>query len=78
MRILDYKDKRLMFYCEKCDIYGEYDLQSVLSDNCAVDVEVFCDNCGASEVVYILICYNQSLATVLQAQLNNLKEKRLI
>lgn len=76
MRIIDYENKRLTFYCEQCNIYGEYDLQSILSDNCAVDVEVFCDNCGASGIVYILICYDQSLATILQAQLNNLKEKR--
>jgi len=78
MQIISYDNKILSFYCEHCDIHGEYDLSSILTDNCVVDVDVICDKCGDSNVVYILICYDQSIAPLLEAKLASIKEERYI
>lgn len=64
------------FYCDKCDFHGEYDITNLLTDNCAVDVDIVCDICGDSRVLYMLRCKDPAQAKELNAKLEFLKIKR--
>jgi len=77
MVIVDYDGNDVVkFYCDKCDFHGEYDVQSVVSDNCAVDIDVMCELCGDIYVLYVLKCKDPAQAKELNARLDFLKYKR--
>lgn len=77
MIVVDYDHKYVVkFYCDKCDFHGEYDISSLLSDNCAIDVDVICELCGDSYVLYVLKCKDPAQAKELNARLEFLKIKR--
>lgn len=75
MRIIEYINGCLKFYCEKCDFYGEYDINNLLEDNCTFKVVVVCELCNDFKNVYILRCKDQSESLRLNAEFQNLKEK---
>jgi hypothetical protein len=64
------------FYCDKCDFHGEYDITNLLTDNCAIDVDVICDVCGDTRVIYVLRCKDPAQAKELNARFEFLKIKR--
>lgn len=64
------------FYCSKCDFYGEYNIKSLLNDNCVCDVDIVCDMCGGTTVLYVLKCSDPAQAKELNARLEFLKCKR--
>ena len=77
MIVVDYDSQYVVkFYCDKCNFHGEYDISSLLSDNCAIDVDVICDLCGDSYVLYVLKCKDPAQAKDLNALLRFLKIKR--
>jgi len=77
MIVVDYNHQDVVkFYCSKCDFHGEYDITSLLTDNCAVDVDIVCDVCGDSYVLYVLKCNDAGQAKELNAKLGVLKTKR--
>jgi len=77
MIVVDYDHQYVVkFYCDKCDFHGEYDISSLLTDNCAIDVDVICDLCGDSYVLYVLKCTDAAQAKELNARLEFLKIKR--
>lgn len=77
MIVVDYDNNYVVkFYCDKCDFHGEYDISSLLTDNCAVDIDVICDLCGDSYVLYVLKCKDPAQAKELNARLEFLKIKR--
>ena len=77
MIVVDYDHQYVVkFYCDKCDFHGEYDISSLLTDNCAVDIDVICDICGDSYVLYVLKCKDPAQAKELNARLEFLKIKR--
>jgi len=77
MIVVDYDHQYVVkFYCDKCDFHGEYDISSLLTDNCAVDIDVICDLCGDSYVLYVLKCKDPAQAKELNARLEFLKIKR--
>jgi hypothetical protein len=77
MIVVDYDNQSVVkFYCDKCNFHGEYDISSLLTDNCAVDVDVICDLCGEYYVLYVLKCKDAAQAKELNARLEFLKIKR--
>jgi hypothetical protein len=77
MVIVDYDGKNVVkFYCKKCDFHGEYDVQFLVSDNCAVDIDVICELCGDTYILYVLKCIDPAQAKELNARLEFLKYKR--
>lgn len=77
MIVVDYDHKYVVkFYCDKCDFHGEYDISSLLTDNCAIDVDVICDLCGDCYVLYVLKCKDPVQAKDLNARLEFLKITR--
>jgi hypothetical protein len=77
MIVVDYDHQYVVkFYCDKCDFRGEYDISNLLTDNCAIDVDVICDLCGDSRVLYVLKCEDEAQAKELNAKLAFLKIMR--
>ena len=77
MIVVDYDDNSVVkFYCDKCDFHGEYDISSLLTDNCAVDIDVVCELCGEHYVLYVLKCKDSAQAKDLNARLEFLKITR--
>ena len=77
MIVVDYDNQNVVkFYCDKCDFHGEYDINGLLTDNCAIDVDVICDLCGECYVLYILKCKDPAQAKDLNARLEFLKITR--
>lgn len=77
MVVIDYDHKDVVkFYCDKCDFHGEYDISGLLTDNCVVDIDVICELCGDSYVLYVLKCVDAGQAKELNAKLEFLKLKR--
>jgi len=75
MIVVGYEEAKVEFYCDRCDFHGEYDINNLLSDNCAVDVEVVCDLCGDKRILYVLKCNDESQAKELNEYLKFLKVK---
>jgi len=77
MIVVNYDSKYVVkFYCDKCAFDGEYDISSLLTDNCAIDVDVICDLCGDCYVLYVLKCKAPAQAKDLNARLEFLKITR--
>ncbi len=76
MRITNYDNAVIEFYCDACDFLGEMSVISSLTDNCAVSVDVVCDICDDLSVLYILVCKDPAEAKLLNARLEFLKVKR--
>lgn len=68
MKILAYNNKVVYFYCKKCNLYGEHDLNLVLTDNCVERIKIMCDRCKSYTEIVILICNDPSLAVSLHEQ----------
>jgi len=76
MIVVDYDNQHVVkFYCDKCNFHGEYDISSLLTDNCAIDVDVICDLCGDCYVLYVLKCNDPAQAKDLNTKLRFLKLK---
>jgi hypothetical protein len=77
MVIVEYdRNNVVKFYCDECDFHGEYDVQFLVSDNCAVDIDVICELCGDTYILYVLKCIDPAQAKELNARLEFLKYKR--
>lgn len=77
MRVTNYtNEETIEFCCDKCGFLGELGITYLLSDNCVFDLDVVCDLCGDSSVLYILKCIDPAMAKELQARMNFLKVKR--
>ena len=77
MIVVDYDNQNVVkFYCDKCDFHGEYDINGLLTDNCAVDVDVICDLCGECYVLYVVKCKDPAQAKDLNARVEFLKITR--
>jgi hypothetical protein len=77
MIVVDCDSKYIVkFYCDKCNLHGEYSIDDLLTDNCAIDVDVVCDLCGDVYVLYVLKCKDPMQAKELNARLEFLKIKR--
>lgn len=77
MIVKDYGDDEVIhYYCQRCDLEGKLDLKSIVSDNCATDIEVKCQSCREVYVLFIVKCKNEALADDLNARLAVLKSNR--
>jgi len=76
IQVKGYNNGLIKFYCTKCKLDGEQDVQELLADNCVLDVEVVCPQCKDMRVLYILECDDEIYSKSLIAELLNLKEKR--
>ena len=76
MIILDYGNNDVVhFYCDKCEFNGEYDISNLITDNCAVDIEVVCELCKDYYMLYVLKCKDITMAKELSAKFEALKLK---
>jgi hypothetical protein len=73
MKIIGYNNGIVKFYCKKCDFRGEYDINSLLTDNCVFKTSIVCDLCGNSRDLYVLKCKDQSESLRLNAEFQKLK-----
>jgi len=78
VRVEKYELETVKFCCDKCDFSGEYDISSMLSDNCVIDIDVICELCGDMCVIYILKCNDLAQAKDLSARFEFLKYKRSV
>ena len=76
LRITDYNDGVVNFFCGGCNIEGKYKINNVISDNCALDINVRCPTCESTKTLYFLRCTNQVLAKDLNATLEVIKIRR--
>lgn len=77
MRVTNYtNEETIEFCCDECGFVGELGVTQLLSDNCVFDLDVMCDTCGDSLVVYVLKCKDPARAKELHARLGFLKTKR--
>ncbi len=77
MRVLDYDESGIVkFYCPKCDFLGEVGISYLLSDNCAIDIDIICELCNDTSILYVLRCTDPTQAKQLSAMLETLKIKR--
>jgi len=66
------------FSCTKCGFFGEYSIYDRLTDNCVLDIDVCCGECGEKRVLYILKCKDIIYANELLSELKSLKIKRFM
>ena len=76
VRVVDYREGLVEFHCDKCNIYGKQDINDLLEDNCALDIEVECQSCKEMTVLYVVMCKDEYEMKYLNAQLRLLKEVR--
>ena len=71
-----YNDGIAYFTC--CETPYKYNFANLLSDDCVIDVDLVCPNCGQTYVLYVLKCGNAAIAKELGAQLEVLKLRRKV
>ena len=76
IQVKSYNDGLIKFYCMECNLSGEKNIEELLVDNCALDVEVICPKCKGMYVLYIVKCTDEAYSRSLNAELWNLREER--
>lgn len=71
-----YNEKKLDFYCGVCKISGSMDTADKITDNCAVDFELRCSNCGDKRYLIVVKCIDPARSQEMQAKYEFLKLKR--
>jgi len=56
MVVYRYDHDIVLFSCEKCNIDGACDIGDLLTDNCAIAINIECEKCGDSRKIRILKC----------------------
>jgi rubredoxin len=74
--ITKYEDTCVNFYCNVCQKDSKLDISSLVSDNCAVVIDVTCPDCNDSKDLYILVNKDPIKALELQAKMDFLKVNR--
>ena len=75
--VKSYSDEVVSFTCNSCKIDDTCDVSHLITDNCAVDVNVVCRECADAGVVYILRCTDAALAKDLNGKLEVLRLNRM-
>jgi hypothetical protein len=76
VRVVDYREGLIEFYCDKCNHNRKQDINDLLEDNCVLDIEVVCSSCKEMAVLYVVRCKDEYEMKYLNAQLKLLKEVR--
>jgi len=76
VRVVGYREGLIRFYCDECNHNGEQDINDLLEDNCALDIEVECPSCKEMTVLFMVKCKDEYEMKYLNAQLILLKEVR--
>lgn len=77
MKVTKYDNKVLSFTCDKCNNYAEREVDRLISDECAVEIELVCPYCKEDkQFVYFMRCTDPARAPELQAKMDFLKMKR--
>jgi len=76
IQVKSYKNGLIQFYCTKCDLDGQKDINELLNDNCVLDVEIECQQCKDIYTLYVLKCTDEAFTKSLNTELIALKEKR--
>lgn len=75
--VKSYSDKIINFECDGCKINDTYDVSNLITDNCALDIDIACRECTNTSVVYILCCTDAALAKDLNSRLEVLRLNRM-
>lgn len=74
--IMKYENKCVNFFCGLCKKDGQLDISDLISDNCAVVIDVICSYCGDRRDLYVLVNKDSIKALELQAKMDFLKVNR--
>jgi predicted amidophosphoribosyltransferase len=56
IRIFAYEEGKIGFHCEGCELTYTKDISKDITNNCALDIEVICKECGETGVLYFIRC----------------------
>lgn len=76
IQVKSYKNGLIRFYCDKCDLDEQKDVNELLNDNCVLEVELECSKCKDVYILYIVKCTDEAFTKSLNAELMVLKEER--
>jgi hypothetical protein len=76
IRVFAYEDGKIGYNCEDCDRTFTEDITERITDNCALDVDVICKECGELGVLYFIRCTEEYMAKELMAKIQGAKESR--
>ena len=76
INVFAFEDGQIGYHCEDCERTFTEDISDVITDNCALDIDVICEDCGESNVVYFIRCTEEYMAKELMAKINRAKESR--
>jgi len=74
--VTNYDKDIVEFYCENCDFKGFYDVSNLVKEDCAIDIDIVCEFCGAATVLYVVKCKDPARAKELNAQIGAMRLKR--
>lgn len=73
MRITNYENGFVRFECIDCKVEVNRDVRDIISDNCALDIDLRCPVCDSIKILYFLRCTNPAMAKDLNTTLEVLK-----
>ena len=76
IQVKSYNNGLIQFYCTKCGLYGQKDVNELLNANCVLEVEIMCPQCKDAYILYIIKCTDEVFTKSLNAELMALKEER--
>jgi len=76
IRVFAYDEGKFGYECESCGLTFTKDISERITDNCALDVDVICKECGENGVVYFTRCTEEYMAKELLAKILLAKESR--
>jgi len=76
VKVFAYEDGKVGCRCGDCKQTFTEDISKRLSNNCALDIDVICKDCGDTGVLYFTRCTDEYMAKELMAKISRAKENR--
>lgn len=77
IKIFAYEEGKVGCHCERCEqTFTENISDKVTEDNCALDIDIICKDCGDAGVLYFTKCKDEYMAKELLAKIERAKESR--
>jgi len=76
IKVFAFEKGQVGYHCEDCEKTFTKDISDIITDNCALDIDIICKDCGESEVLYFTRCTEEYMAKELMAKITRAKESR--
>ena len=76
IKVFTFEEGIVGYHCEDCEKTFTEDISNRITDNCALDIDVICKDCGESSVLYFTRCTEEYMAKELMAKIVKIKELR--